>query len=189
MPPPALQGAPLSFPPDKTQFTIAGAFRAQWEQGGLEISGYPLSPVFQQPLEDEKIYWVQYFERVRMEYHPEIADPQFQVLLGQFGRRVLKETLGRDPEPQAQPIPGQTYDPVTGHNLDPRFVDYYQGRGGLAQFGRPLTETFTQKLEDGKEYQVQYFERARFEYHPENPPPFNVLLGQFGRQILAATPR
>ena len=41
------------------------------------------------------------------------------------------------------------------------------------------------KLEDGKTYQVQYFERVRMEYHPENQPPYDVLLGQFGRRILA----
>ena len=29
---------------------------------------------------------------------------------------------------------------------------------------------------DGKSYTVQYFERAVFELHPENQPPFNVLL-------------
>jgi hypothetical protein len=27
---------------------------------------------------------------------------------------------------------------------------------------------------------VQYFERARFEWHPENPDPYKVLLGRFG---------
>jgi hypothetical protein len=27
---------------------------------------------------------------------------------------------------------------------------------------------------------VQYFERAVFEYHPENQPPFNILLSQLG---------
>jgi hypothetical protein len=32
---------------------------------------------------------------------------------------------------------------------------------------------------------VQYFERARFEYHPENQAPYNVLLGQFGQRALA----
>jgi hypothetical protein len=32
---------------------------------------------------------------------------------------------------------------------------------------------------------VQYFERARFEHHPENSAPNDVLLGQFGRRILA----
>jgi phosphate ABC transporter phosphate-binding protein len=28
---------------------------------------------------------------------------------------------------------------------------------------------------------IQYFERAVFEYHPENQPPYNVLLAQLGR--------
>jgi hypothetical protein len=29
-------------------------------------------------------------------------------------------------------------------------------------------------------YTVQYFERAVFEYHPENQPPYDVLLSQLG---------
>jgi hypothetical protein len=33
---------------------------------------------------------------------------------------------------------------------------------------------------------VQYFERARFELHPDNAPPYDVLLGQFGRRIVGA---
>ena len=33
---------------------------------------------------------------------------------------------------------------------------------------------------DGKEYRVQYFERAVFEMHPENEPPYDVLLSQLG---------
>ncbi len=45
---------------------------------------------------------------------------------------------------------------------------------------------FAETLEDGKVYRVQYFERARFEHHPENPAPYDVLLGQFGRRLLAA---
>ena len=33
-------------------------------------------------------------------------------------------------------------------------------------------------------FRVQYFERARFEYHPENAgTPYEVLLGQFGRAL------
>jgi hypothetical protein len=30
---------------------------------------------------------------------------------------------------------------------------------------------------------VQWFERARFEQHPENPPPHNVLLGLLGNEV------
>jgi hypothetical protein len=33
---------------------------------------------------------------------------------------------------------------------------------------------------DGKPYTVQYFERAVFEYHPENQAPYDVLLSQLG---------
>jgi len=38
---------------------------------------------------------------------------------------------------------------------------------------------------DGKEYTVQYFERARLEYHPENAgTPYVVLLGLMGTEVL-----
>jgi heat shock protein HslJ len=39
-------------------------------------------------------------------------------------------------------------------------------------------------LEDGRTYIVQWFERARFEEHPENAPPYNVLFGRLGADIL-----
>jgi hypothetical protein len=32
---------------------------------------------------------------------------------------------------------------------------------------------------------VQWFERARFELHPENQPPYNVLFGLLGNEVLA----
>ena len=65
-----------------------------------------------------------------------------------------------------------------------RFAAYWEANGGLAQFGYPLTEEFTERLENGRTYTVQYFERARFEHHPKNAYPDDVLLGQFGRHIL-----
>jgi hypothetical protein len=40
-------------------------------------------------------------------------------------------------------------------------------------------------LADGKQYQVQWFERARFELHPENPAPYTVLLGLLGSEDFA----
>ncbi len=47
-----------------------------------------------------------------------------------------------------------------------------------------------EKLEDGNTYLVQYFERARFEYHPEHKgTPYEVQLGQFGRRVLGETVR
>jgi len=152
--------------------------------GGLAVNGYPISDEFDEQLEDGNTYRVQYFERARFELHPENASP-YDVLLGQFGRRILAGVSGA---PSA-PVPaeaGYTYFPETGHNVGPRFTAYWRSNGGLAQFGYPLTELFTERLEDGNTYRVQYFERARFELHPENAAPHDVLLGQFGRRILAA---
>jgi hypothetical protein len=153
-------------------------FLSYWlAHGQLPINGYPISDEFTETLEDGKAYRVQYFERVRMEHHPENAPP-YDVLLGQFGRRI------HPADPPAQPIPGARFFGETGHNLRGGFLQYWSANGGLAQFGYPITEEITETLEDGKTYTVQYFERARFEHHPQNSPPYDILLGQFGRRIL-----
>ncbi|MFN8515088.1 MAG: hypothetical protein U0841_21390 [Chloroflexia bacterium] len=87
-------------------------------------------------------------------------------------------------EPGVAPKAGSRFFPETGHNVPGDFMGYWDGNGGLPQFGYPLSEVFREKLENGQEYEVQYFERARFERHPEYGPPNNMLLGQFGRRIL-----
>jgi Tol biopolymer transport system component len=51
----------------------------------------------------------------------------------------------------------------------------------LALFGLPISPLQEEDIE-GQTYQVQWFERARFELHPENAPPFDVLLGLLGRE-------
>jgi hypothetical protein len=176
-----LSTAPRCFA--ETGYCIRGRFLTYWTTwGGLAVNGYPLSDEFVQTLEDGREYTVQYFERVRMEHHPENAPPD-DVLLGQFGRRFHPA----DP-PVAQQSDG-LYFAATGHNVRGRFAAYWEQYGGLRQFGYPLTEEFEERLEDGKVYTVQYFERARFEHHPENPVPYDLLLGQFGRRILAETTR
>ncbi len=76
----------------------------------------------------------------------------------------------------------------TGHCVQGRFLAYWRAHGGLALNGLPLTEERVETLEDGRDYTVQYFERTRLEYHPENPAPYDVLLGQFGRRIHPADP-
>jgi hypothetical protein len=157
---------------------VNGPFLSYWNNhGGLAINGFPISDQFTETLEDGKPYTVQYFERVRMELHPENAPP-FDVLLGQFGRRI------HPADPPVTAKPGARFFVETGHNLEGSFLTYWAANGGLPQFGYPISEEFVETLEDGKPYTVQYFERARFEHHPENAPPFDVLLGQFGRRIL-----
>jgi hypothetical protein len=181
-PPPATTPAPGGachgriFP--ETGKCVNEPFLSYWNaHGQLPINGYPISDEFTETLEDGKPYKVQYFERVRMEHHPENAPP-YDVLLGQFGRRI------HPADPPAPQNPAARFFPETGHNIGGGFLKYWEANGGLPQFGYPITEELSETLEDGKTYTVQYFERARLEWHPENPPPYDVLLGQFGRRIL-----
>lgn len=69
----------------------------------------------------------------------------------------------------------------TGKTLCGRFLQYWQQNGGLAQQGFPISNEL-QEVSDlnGQGYVVQYFERAVFEKHPENQPPYDVLLSQLG---------
>ena len=74
--------------------------------------------------------------------------------------------------------------PQTKHTLSAEFLQYWQANGGLAVFGYPISEPFQEvSKDDGKSYLVQYFERNRFELHPENQYPYNVLLGRLGVEI------
>jgi hypothetical protein len=53
---------------------------------------------------------------------------------------------------------------------------------GLDRLGLPISNEITEVSDlDGKKYTVQYFERAVFEYHPENAgKSFDVILAQLG---------
>ncbi len=70
------------------------------------------------------------------------------------------------------------YFPETGHNVRGDFLDFFDAQGGLKVFGYPITEEFSL---GGRT--VQYFQRARFEWHPENPAPYQVQLGLLGQEL------
>jgi hypothetical protein len=98
---------------------------------------------------------------------------------GERDRRMAARPL-----PAAQSSADRLFFPETGHTLAGGFRLYWQARGGLAIFGLPITEEFREvNPADGREYTVQYFERARFEYHPEHQgTPYETELGLLGRQ-------
>jgi len=64
-------------------------------------------------------------------------------------------------------------------------MKYWSEKGGLPIFGYPISTAHNEhNLSDGKDYLVQYFERNRFEYHPEFAGTDNeVLLGLLGVQL------
>lgn len=166
----------------ETGHTLRGEFRTYWERyGGLAQFGYPLSEEFV-----EGGYRVQYFERARFEHHPE-NQPPYNVLLGLLGT-ILTNTRSYEEPFQPLPAPGQPgtrYFAETGHGIAPEFVGYWQRRGGLAIYGYPISEAFYEvNPADGQSYLVQYFERNRFEYHPELPQPYRVSLGLLGVELM-----
>jgi hypothetical protein len=81
------------------------------------------------------------------------------------------------------------YFPETSHSLRGAFLSYWEAQGGLPIFGFPTSEEFVEAGADGMPYTVQYFERHRFELHPENAAPYNVLLARIGDDVLRAAGR
>ncbi len=163
--PAAAENIPFRHFPE-TGHNISFRIKSFYEQnGGLQIFGYPLTEVIQ-----EGDLQVQYFERARFELRPDLP-PTHYVTLTHLGRLAA---AGRNEEP-FQPRPGAsdnvtTYFPETGHSIRFGFRDFWLKHGGLPVFGYPLSEEFDEvSPDDGKIYTVQYFERARFEYHPEDP--------------------
>jgi hypothetical protein len=128
-----------------------------------------------------KPYTVQYFERAVFEYHPENQSP-YDVLLSQLGTFQYKKKYPSGAPGQAPNTgPGSVLFPETGNRLGGKFLTYWKEHGGVAQQGYPISNEFTEVSDlNGKPYTVQYFERAVFEYHPENQPPYDVLLSQLG---------
>jgi len=161
--------------------TLRGPFLKFWQaNGGLAIFGYPLSEEFSEvSATDGKSYTVQYFERNRFEHHPEFAGTRSEVLMGLLG---VEMTRGRTFRP-GTPIlnsASKVFFQETQHSLSGPFLAYWQRYGGLPVFGYPISE---EMVENG--YTVQYFERNRFEHHPEFAGTRNeVLLGLLGVEIV-----
>ena len=66
-------------------------FKAWWNaNGALHVFGFPISPELQERnAQDGKMYTVQYFERNRLELHPEFAGTPREVMLGLLGVEYL----------------------------------------------------------------------------------------------------
>jgi hypothetical protein len=52
----------------------------------------------------------------------------------------------------------------------------------LALFGLPLSEPTPEVNSSGENVVTQWFERARFEFHPDKPQVYQVLLGLLGNE-------
>ena len=173
-----------------TGHSVAGRFLAAWlTRGGLRVLGYPLTRPYPRQQPDGSWLLTQDFERARLEFHPELAGTPWEVL-GQLAGNDA--TSARRAEPAFQPLAVCQPDAErecfaeTGHSLAYGFRAFWQQHGGLATFGYPISEELRERNPDtGLVYTVQYFERARLEYHPEYAgSDYAVLLGRLiGNQL------
>jgi hypothetical protein len=171
----------------ETGFCISGAIRDYWEHnGGLPVFGYPISTVQTETIEGTWSGPVQWFERDRLEDH---ANEGQGVLAGRLGALRFEQIYGTDWQdlPRDNAVQNSCrFFGETQFNLCEPFLSYWQRNGGLARFGYPITRQRQENIE-GHDYTVQYFERRRMEFHPENVAPYNVLLGLLGRDVRGAT--
>ena len=176
---------PLDPSTDKTLptgYKPSARFADYWQtNGGLQLFGYAISPErLEKNPTDSKTYIVQWFERARFEYHPENGGTDNEVQLGLLGNQAI---AGRQFPSIAPPANVQSVCvQATGYCVWGMFLERWQ-KLGVPVVGLPLSDQYDEKSADGKTYVVQWFERARFEYHPENQQPYNVLLGLLGNQL------
>lgn len=143
-----------------------GAFQAADEP--LLLYGYPITEAFTEPQTGRV---VQYFQKTRFELYPE--HPQ--------GENVQISPLGAYLYTPGEPLPVPAGNAAcvtfgeTGFSVCHAFLDFFEKYGGVEQFGLPISN-----FENQDNRIVQYFERARFEWHPDRPAGQRVVLANLG---------
>ena len=139
----------------------------------LLVYGLPITNEFIDPTANMKM---QYFQKARFELHEDAPSGQ-RVQLSPLGSLVFQRA-------QVHPVDMATNTPACRAFTSAAgrfyvcyaFLAFFDANGGLAQFGYPISD-FSR---EGDLY-VQYFERARFEWHPEMSPDQWVRLADIGR--------
>lgn len=183
---------------------VEGRFAEYWNQhGGLAVFGISLAGAAAEASAiDGASRTAQWFERYRFEHHPQNPAP-YDVLLSRLGEDRLRQ-LGRDWQAGAAesgPQDGCEWFEQTRRNLcdyqaGDGFLSYWRAHGveldgttgfsyqeSLALFGQPLTSSQLETNASGQSVITQWFERARFEYHPDRLVGARVLLGLLGTEL------
>jgi uncharacterized protein YkwD len=163
-----------------TGHNVSGAFLSFFDRyGGVRVFGYPISDVV-----NENGRAVQYFERQRFEYHGEAAGTMHEVQLSRLGVDLAPAAALQTSSPPFASNSRSIFVAETRHSLSHSFLDFWKASGEVRVLGYPVSEPV---MENG--FIVQYFERARMEYHPEKAQNgYGVELGLLGKQYLEAHP-
>jgi hypothetical protein len=164
---------------------IDALFRPYYDQyGGQDVFGLPVSNAF---LDQTSGRTVQWFQRARLEYWPELANAGYSVLGSRVGATYIDEQKILFPTQQPFVNLEQVrYFAQTGHGLTQPFLNFWLRYDGMRVLGYPISDQLNEMLPDNQLHTVQYFERGRLEYHPQNPDPNQqVQLGLLGQNLYA----
>lgn len=132
----------LTFYFPETGHNLEGTFLEFWRENGGRF-------IFGDPITEMTNTGmpIQYFQKARFELHQ-----NNQVKLGLLGSELFED---------------KGFTPILELPNTPKFSRFYNKRGGPDIFGYPISPLLE---EEGR--LVQYFQRAKFEYHPEVVDPF-----------------
>jgi hypothetical protein len=154
---------------DETGHNVRGEFLKFYNSNAdaTLIYGYPITDEITS--KDGKT--VQYFQRARFELRADLPD----------GQKVQLTLLGRETYASTSPL--NVYNPFacriyteTGFPVCFAFLEFYDKHGGPGQFGYPISY-----FEYHDNIIVQYFEKARLEWHPWQPESQRVVISDLGR--------
>jgi hypothetical protein len=170
--------APANATPEPVQ-AVSPLFQSYYDaHGGEAVFGKPISPEL--VVNGRRIQW---FQRARLEDWPEFAGTPYAVQGGRLGAEFTKGIQ----------FPGQVffvsqpnlrYFAETNHGVADRFLQFWNQIDGMTVLGYPISDQVQEMLPDKQIYTVQYFERGRIEYHPQQAgTPFEMQLGLLGRAL------
>lgn len=159
-------------------------FRKFWQDNGaLDQFGYSITDLYARTV-NNKTFYVQEFERARLEFFPQVTAPH-NIVLGRVGAEWLDYRIGELlplTDDDRQFMPGSGTCEIVAPNTPAvcgAFLTYHQTHGaefdGIASinhnerlrlFGVPLTPAM-RWYNGTNTIVVQIFERARFEYSPD----------------------
>lgn len=164
------QSGVLYFP--ETGHVVSGEFLHFYNQTpeAKLLYGYPITDAFVDP---QYGVLVQYFQKVRFQLNEDMP-LELRVTLSPLGKFTYKS--GQQRLVSVNPAACRTFsETADGFIICYAFLDFFLAHGGVAQFGYPISN-----LESHEGQVMQYFQKARFEWHPELPHGQRVQLSDLG---------
>lgn len=162
------------------RFGVSPLFLSFYEaKGGLAFFGYAISE--ERP---ENGVSVQYFQRARLEYRPDLPAGQ-QVRLSNLLKDDRDHGLNLSDAKCVDPrfVPSGAWLLGDCHAIQPDFLTYYLQLDGVNLLGLPISEAYT-----ANGVTMQNFENGSIVFDPTQPPTSRFRLGDTGNIVLIKKP-